>query len=74
MKIGQAGWAFHDRFLIFPNTDNGPLAWSLGSSVNSLGRQHHILQHVDDARLVADAFEELWDELSEPEQLIWKVP
>jgi hypothetical protein len=74
MKIGTAGWSFHDRFLIFPETREGPLAWSLGSSVNSLGRQHHILQKVDDAQLIADAFEELWKALDRPEQLIWKKP
>jgi hypothetical protein len=74
MKVGQAGWSFHDRFLIFPETQEGPLAWSLGASVNSLGRQHHILQKVDDAQLIADAFEELWKALDQPEQLIWKAP
>jgi hypothetical protein len=74
MKTGQAGWAFHDRFLIFPRTQEGVLAWSLGSSINSLGRQHHILQRVDDAQLIADDFEELWNQLDEPEHLIWRTP
>ena len=74
MKIGQAGWAFHDRFLIFPNIESGALAWSLGTSVNSLGRQHHILQRVGDGQLVADAFNELWDQLDQPDHLVWKAP
>jgi hypothetical protein len=73
-RYGQAGWNFHDRFLIFPKTGGGPLAWSLGASVNGLGRQHHILQQVDDAQLIADAFRELWDRLDQPENLVWKVP
>lgn len=74
IKIGPAGWAFHDRFLIFPKKDGGALAWSLGTSVNSLGKQHHILQQVDDGQLVMEAFSELWDALNGAEQLVWKTP
>ncbi len=74
IKIGPAGWAFHDKFLIFPKKDGGALAWSLGTSVNSLGKQHHILQHVDDGQLVMEAFSELWDELNLPEHQVWKTP
>ncbi|TAN05725.1 MAG: hypothetical protein EPN45_09315 [Rhizobiaceae bacterium] len=74
MKVGPAGWAFHDRFLIFPQRNGGALAWSLGTSVNSMGRQHHILQRVDDGQLIADAFDELWNVLDQPEHLIWKAP
>jgi len=74
MKTGQSGWQFHDRFLIFPRVDDGALAWSLGTSVNSLGRQHHILQQVDDGQLVLDAFEDLWDQLDQPDHRIWKKP
>lgn len=72
---GSVGWEFHDRFLIFPkNDDRGALAWSLGTSVNSLGFAHHILQRVDDGQLVVDAFLELWNQLDKPEHLIWKKP
>jgi hypothetical protein len=74
MKAGQDGWPFHDRFLIFPKEDSSALAWSLGISVNQIGSSHHILQRVDDGRRVMDAFLELWDELTKPEHLIWKVP
>jgi hypothetical protein len=73
MRAGAAGWAFHDRFLIFPAAERGALAWSLGTSVNSLGRQHHILQRVDDGQRIRDAFAELWDALNQPEHLIWKT-
>lgn len=72
---GPRGWDFHDRFLIFPASGTGrALAWSLGTSVNSLGRTHHILQQVDNALLVASAFEELWEAVSAPDNLIWKHP
>ena len=74
MRTGSAGWKFHDRFLIFPAADSAALAWSLGTSVNSLGRQHHILQRVDDGQRIRDAFAELWDALDQPEHLIWKTP
>jgi hypothetical protein len=74
MKSGPAGWAFHDRFLIFPATGRGALAWSLGTSVNSLGKQHHILQRVDDGQLIMQAFRELWDQLDRPDHLVWKKP
>ena len=72
VKAGPAGWAFHDRFLIFPVTGRGALAWSLGTSVNSLGKQHHILQQADDGQLILQAFRDLWEQLDQPEHLIWK--
>ncbi len=71
-KFGQYGWSFHDRFLIFPKTSIGPRAWSLGASVNSLGKAHHIFQEVSDGRLIADAFESLWTALDHQECLVWK--
>lgn len=71
-KFDQYGWSFHDRFLIFPKTRTGPRAWSLGTSVNSLGNAHHIFQEVSDGRLIADAFENLWNALDHQECLVWK--
>lgn len=71
-KTGPSGWGFHDRFLIFPATDRGALAWSLGTSINSLGKQHHVLQRVDDGQRIRDAFLDLWDTLDRPENLVWK--
>lgn len=74
MKSGPSGWDFHDRFLIFPQKETGALAWSLGTSINSVGKAHHILQRVDDGQQVMDAFVQLWNELDGPDHLIWKVP
>lgn len=62
---------FHDRFLIFPKKQGGHLAWSLGTSISSLGQAHHILQRVDDGQRVSDAFQYLWDRMG-PKQLVWK--
>jgi hypothetical protein len=64
---------FHDRFLIFPRREGGHLAWSLGTSINSLGQAHHILQRVDDGQRVSDAFQHLWDRMG-PAHLVWKKP
>jgi hypothetical protein len=74
VRTGSAGWAFHDRFLIFPSEDRGALAWSLGTSVNGLGKQHHILQRVDDGQRIMDAFVELWNQIDQSENLVWKKP
>ena len=65
-------WDFHDRFLIFPATDRGALAWSLGTSVNRVGKQHHILQQVGDGQRISDAFLDLWNALDQPENRVWK--
>ncbi len=73
IRKGSAGWAFHDRFLIFPS-DTGPAkAWSLGTSINSFGRDHHILQQVADGELIKLAFLELWDQLSGSNYLVWST-
>lgn len=68
-----AGWKFHDRFLIFPQEDGRALAWSLGTSVNSLGTSHHILQKVSNGELVQNAFLALWDRLEAEHYKVWKV-
>ncbi len=65
-------FSFHDRFLILlPPNDETPKAWSLGTSVNSFGETHHILQLVSNPGYIADAFEELWNALDDPSCQIW---
>jgi hypothetical protein len=73
IPYGVRSAKFHDRFLIFPKKAGGHLAWSLGTSINSLGQAHHILQRVDDGQRVSDAFQDLWDRMG-PAQLVWKKP
>lgn len=69
------GWAFHDRFLIFPGDDlKRAQVYSLGTSVNSYGQQHHILQEVSHTQPVVDAFNELWNKLNNSDCLVWKHP
>ncbi len=68
----QYGWGFHDRFIIFPFKNGRPRVWSLGTSINSLGKEHHILQEVSNAKMILDAFIDLWEELNHPECLVWR--
>lgn len=83
--ILQAGWLsltfvkarvrnFHDRFIIFPQAKDEPVrAWSLGTSVNSLGTSHHIIQEVEDGQIIADIFEEMWEQsISDEGNILWK--
>lgn len=67
---GRYGWSFHDRFLLFPRKLSEPLVWSLGSSVNSIGKSHSILLKVEHAQPVLDAFQDLWEQLEEA--VIWR--
>lgn len=69
-KFGSHGYDFHDRFLIFPLEN--PKVWSLGISINQLGKSHHILQKIKNARHVLNAFNQLWDALNHKDCLIWK--
>ena len=86
--ISQAGWLnltfvnadrskvgdFHDRFIIFPQAIDKPVrAWSLGTSVNSLGKSHHIIQEVEDGQIIADVFEEMWEQsICNESNILWK--
>jgi hypothetical protein len=67
------GWDFHDRFLIFPGgRRDRPKVYSIGTSINSVGNSHHILQEVSHPQRVIDAFNELWTKLSNKNCLVWK--
>ena len=74
IREGGAGWGFHDRFIIFPRAQGQALAWSLGTSINSFGNEHHILQKVAHGEPIAQAFKDLWEQLEETRYLIWKTP
>lgn len=73
IREGGAGWGFHDRFIIFPRAQGGALAWSLGTSINSFGHEHHILQKVLHGEPIAQAFQDLWGQLEGTDYLIWKT-
>lgn len=75
IQHGMYGWKFHDRFLIFPgNETTRPKVYALGTSVNSFGNDHNILQEVSHPQPVVDAFNELWSQLNNPKCIVWKFP
>lgn len=66
------GYGFHDRFIMIQNEQEKPKVWSIGTSFNSLGNSHHIIQEVRHPQMIVDAFEELWDSLSDETCLVWR--
>lgn len=75
MQHSQNGWSFHDRFLIFPGHKlDRPKAYSLGTSINAIGKSHHIIQEVSHPQPVIDAFDQLWSELANKDCIVWKFP
>ncbi len=66
---GESGKKFHDRFLIFPQQN--PEVWSLGTSINGLGKSHHIIMEVQNAQHICNAFNIMWEELKDEEYIIW---
>jgi len=69
------GWDFHDRFLIFPSSKTRKAkVYSLGTSLNSYGKSHHILQEVSHPQPVVDAFNDLWEKLNHKDCIVWKYP
>ena len=73
---GAYGWKFHDRFLIFVPKDNTnlPEAYFLGTSINTIGKNHHIIQKVTNSREILNNFEELWKLLDNDECLVAEFP
>ncbi len=69
---GMDNAGFHDRFLIFPNTDDGSKAWSLGISVNALGTSHHILQSTSNPQMIVDGFFKFWNNITDADNIIWR--
>lgn len=60
---GTHGKAFHDRYLILKYGINRCRVWSLGISVNSLGKSHHIIQIVENPQAVVSVFEDIWKDV-----------
>jgi len=70
------GFDFHDRFLFFipKGSDNTPIVYSLGTSINALGKAHHIIQEVPDSKSLMHTFQYLWNLLDNKNSLIIKLP
>lgn len=71
-RYAGKGFPFHDRFIIFVYEDGFSKTWSLGKSLNCIGKGHHIIQRIEHSGQVMDSFEKLWFELSDESCLIWR--
>ena len=69
---GMTGIPFHDRYLILKCGLNKSRAWSLGISVNSLGKSHHIIQIVQSPMDVIETIDVIWNQSLGEECLIFK--
>ena len=67
----QFGFPFHDRFIVFTAFDGHAKCWSIGTSINSLGKAHHILQKVSNPKQIEIAFDQLWQKLPDDPCLVW---
>lgn len=70
--VGMTGIPFHDRYLILKCGLNKSRAWSLGISVNSLGKSHHIIQIVQSPMDVIETIDYIWNQSLGEECLIFK--
>lgn len=64
--------SFHDRYLILKYGLNKSRAWSLGISVNSLGKSHHIIQIVQSPMDVIKTIEDIWEQSMGEDYLIYR--
>ena len=69
---GMTGIPFHDRYLILKYGLNKSRAWSLGISVNSLGKSHHIIQIVQSPMDVIETIDAIWNQSLGEGCLIYK--
>ena len=69
---GKHGRPFHDRFLILIDHDEKANVWALGSSLNSIGKGHTIIQLTKNPQFIVDAFNDLWRELEAEECQVWR--
>lgn len=66
---------FHDRFILFKGFGIGDetKGWALGTSLNSLGHNHHIIYELDIAEYVLEVFEKYWETFSSEKYVIVKT-
>lgn len=68
---GNSGCSFHDRYLILKFKINKTRVWSLGTSINSVGRSHHIIQIVEVPTLIDAFFDDIWEQTEKRECIIY---
>ena len=68
---GNNGMSFHDRYLILKFGNNKTRVWSLGTSINSVGKSHHIIQIVVAPMIIDNFFDEVWQKTANEECKIY---
>jgi hypothetical protein len=66
------GTPFHDRYLVMKYELNKVRVWSLGASINSIGKCHSIIQIVEAPEIIVSIFDELWEKTAKNECVIYK--
>lgn len=61
------GLQFHDRYIILNFNINRSRVWMLGSSINSIGDAHSVIQIVEAPNKIIELFEKQWELTSEQE-------
>ncbi len=69
---GGNGSKFHDRYVVCQYGINKCRAWSLGTSVNAIGKNHHIIQIVESPNEVLRIIQNMWDKTDGERGLIFK--
>ena len=54
------GVPFHDRYIMLKYALNKDRVWSLGASINSIGKSHSIIQIVEAPEALLSLFDKLW--------------
>lgn len=67
------GMPFHDRYIMLKYTLNRCRVWSLGASINSIGRNHSIIQIVEAPETLISLFEELWIDTDNDECILFST-
>ena len=68
------GIKFHDRYIMMINGINKPRVWSLGISMNQVGKVHHTIQIVNNPERIVDIFSEIWEMTDNSKCELYKSP
>jgi hypothetical protein len=65
------GVPFHDRYIMLKYDLNKDRVWSLGASINSIGKCHSIIQIVEAPDVLLSLFDKLWSQTESDECLLF---
>lgn len=70
--MGENGIKFHDRYIMLKYDINKNRVWSLGASINSIGKSHSIIQIIEAPEILLSIFNDMWSKIDKKECLIYK--